>query len=285
VALVKTLEYDANFVSDIKALAPNAVLIGRLTLDQVDLNNLADPLGQARDFTNRLLTVAGDSQRKAAIDGWESFNEPVAGDADQMARLADFEAERTRLLAAEGIRSVVGNFATGHPDLALWPAFRPALEAARQHNGWLGLHEYSAPTMQYGTPQELLEWDADPASEGWLTLRYRRAYRSYLQPNGLELPLLLTEVGIDGLVGNRPGPEGMGWRDFGAYWDELGMGQDSPGNYMEQLAWYDAQLQQDPYVMGAAIFAAAASPGWETYEVLGEVEPFLAQYLGVHPQR
>jgi hypothetical protein len=63
------------------------------------------------------------------------------------------------------------------------------------------------------------------------------------------------------------------------------MGKDAPGNYMEQLAWYDAQLQQDDYVLGAAIFAAAASPGWESYEVLGEVEPFLRQYLSVHPVR
>ena len=56
---------------------------------------------------------------------------------------------------------------------------------------------------------------------------------------------------------------------------------------MEQLAWYDAQLQQDDYVLGAAIFAAAASPGWESYEILGEdkVEPFLKQYLSVHPPR
>jgi hypothetical protein len=285
VALVKTLEYDSGWVTEIKALSPNTLLVARLTLPQVDLAGLTDPVGQARAFTDQLLTVASEPRRMAAIDGWESFNEPVANDADQMARLADFEAERTRLLAAAGIRSVIGNFATGHPDLALWPAFRPALEAAIQHKGWLGLHEYSAPTMQYGTPQELLNWGTDPAQEGWLTLRYRKAYREYLQPNGLELPLLLTEVGIDGMVTDRPGPPGMGWRDFGDYWDELGMGKDAPGNYMEQLAWYDAQLQQDPYLQGAAIFAAAASPGWETYEVFGDVEPFLAQYLGVHPPR
>jgi hypothetical protein len=97
---------------------------------------------------------------------------------------------------------------------------------------------------------------------------------------------VLTEVGIDGLVADRPGPQGMGWRDFGAYWDQqLGMGNDTPGNYVEQLAWYDAQLQHDSYLLGAAIFAAAASPGWESYEILGDVLPFLQQYLSVHPPR
>ncbi len=52
-----------------------------------------------------------------------------------------------------------------------------------------------------------------------------------------------------------------------------------------ELAWYDAELQRDDYVKGAAIFAAAASPGWETYEILGEPAPILRQYLSVHPIR
>jgi hypothetical protein len=283
VATVKTLEYDPNFVADMKTLSPQTLIIARLDMPQIDLANLTDPKGEAAVFTQNVLSIMADPRRMSSIDGWESFNEPVAVDADQMARLAEFEAERTRLLAAQGIRSVIGNFATGHPDLALWPAFRPALEAAQEHDGYLGLHEYSAPTMQYATPQELLNWGTDPAQEGWLTLRYRKAYREYLRPNGLELPLLLTEVGIDGQVEDRPGPPGLGWRDFGDYWDELGMGKDAPGNYMEQLAWYDAELQQDAYLLGAAIYAAAASPGWESFEILGEVEPFLMQYLSVHP--
>lgn len=287
VALVKTLEYDPNFATEIKQSAPETLLVGRIELPQLDLAALADPAGAARTFVDRLLPIATEARRLAAFDGWEAYNEPVPIDAEQMARLAQFEAERTRLLAAAGVRSVIGNFGTGLPDLALWPSFRPALEAAIAHQGYLGLHEYSAPTMQFGTPQDPLGWGADPAQEGWLTLRYRKVYRGYLQPNGLELPLLLTEVGVDGLVTNRPGPAGKGWEDFAGYWDELGMGTDAPGNYMEQLAWYDAQLHQDAYVLGAAIYAAAASPGWETYELLGDsrVEAFLRQYLSVHPVR
>ena len=39
-------------------------------------------------------------------------------------------------------------------------------------------------------------------------------------------------------------------------------------------------------MLGGAIYAAAASPGWESYEILGDggVEPFLKQYLSVHPE-
>lgn len=285
VALVKTMEYDPNFAADIKRISPDTLLVGRIDLPQIDLSSLTDPRGAAQAFADLLLPVATEPRRLAAFDGWESYNEPSPSDPEQMLRYAEFEAHRTRLLAAAGVRSVIGNFSTGMPPLEWWPQFRPALEAAIQHRGFLGLHEYSAPTMQYGTPQELLGWGTDPAQEGWLTLRYRKVYRGYLEPNGLVLPLLLTEVGIDGYIADHPGPRGMGWKDFGRYWAELGMGEDAPGNYMELLAWYDAQLQQDPYVLGAAIFAAAASPGWETYEILDEVFPFLKQYLSVHPPR
>ena len=287
VAVVKTLEYDSNFVAEIKQVSPDTLVVARFDLPQIDLSTLTDPEAAAREFADKLLPIATEPRRLASIDAWEAYNEPVPSDGEQMARLARFEAERTRLLAAAGVRSVIGNFGTGQPDLALWPQFRPALEAAIKYKGYLGLHEYSAPTMQHGSPQDPLGWGTDPAQTGWLTLRYRKVYREYLEPNKLTLPLILTEIGIDGLVGNRPGPEGAGWQDFGGYWDELGMGKDAPGNYTEQLAWYDASLQQDDYVLGGAIFAAAASPGWQSYEILGDggVEPFLKQYLSVHPVR
>ncbi len=287
VALVKTLEYDPNFATEIKQVAPKTLLVGRIDLPQLDLSTLTDPEGAAQAFADKLLPIAAEPRRLAAFDAWEAYNEPIATDADQMARLARFEVARTQLLAAAGVRSVIGNFGTGQPDLALWPSFRPAIEAAIAHKGYLGLHEYSAPTLQYGSPQDPLGWGTDPAQEGWLTLRYRKVYRQYLEPNNLVLPLLLTEIGLDGLVVNRPGPAGEGWQDFGAYWDSLGMGKDAPGNYMEQLAWYDACLQQDSYVLGGAIYVAAASQGWLSYEILGDnlVEPFLKQYLSVHPVR
>ena len=283
VPLIKTLEYDPNFAVELKQRAPAALLIGRMDLPQLDLSKMTDPAAEARAFVDRLLPIATESRRMQSFDGWESYNEPVVSDADQMTRLAQFEAERTRLLADAGIHSVVGNFASGTPPLELWPQFRPAIDAAIQYKGYLGLHEYAAPTMQFGTPQDPLGWGVNAEQEGWLTLRYRKVYRQFLQPNGLNVPILLTEVGIDGQVANRPGPAGKGWQDFAAYWDQIGMGKDAPGNYVEQLAWYDANLQLDPYILGAAIFAAGASPGWGSFEILDQVEPFLQQYLSVHP--
>ncbi|MEJ2734155.1 MAG: twin-arginine translocation signal domain-containing protein [Anaerolineae bacterium] len=284
VTLLKTLELDPTFLSEVKSRSPETLIVGRVTLGQLDLNQ-ADIRIEARRAVEAVLPLAFDSRRAGLVDAWEGFNEPVPGDEDQMRRLADLEAERARLLAENGLRAVVGNFGTGQPPLEWWPAFRPALEAAQSYGSYLGLHEYSAPTVWFNTNRPDLDFRADPADEGWLTLRYRKVYRQYLIPWGLRLPLLITECGVDGLVSDRPGPPGEGWKDFAGYWAELGMGWDTPGNYVEQLAWYDSQLQLDDYVAGSAVFAMTAFEEWQSYQLQGEAATILQQYLSVHPPR
>jgi len=283
-ALLKTLNLDPNLARFTKEHSPTTIVIGRLSLDQLDLT--ADPGPLARQLSAQLLEHALEPVRFQYFDAWEGYNEPVADTPDKMKRLADLEAERTRLLGEQGIRSVVGNFGSGHPPMELWEHFTPALDAIRQYKGFLGLHEYSAPIMQWGFGR-LQASGADEGDEGWLTVRYRKSYRHYLQPLGYgDIPILITECGVDGTVKPRPGPdEAKGWRDFEEFWIENGLRRDTPGVYMDQLIWYDSELQKDDYVKGAAIFAAGASPGWESYELLGRALELLTQYLKVHPPR
>jgi hypothetical protein len=284
VTVVKTLELDANFLRQIKQTSPNTKIIGRIDLPQINLATL-DPIPAAREFVDQVLVYADDPARRPYIDGWEAYNEPVAGNADEMARLAEFEAERTRLLGERGIRSVIGNFGTGQPPLELWPAFFPALQAAQQYDGWLGLHEYSAPTIYYLSTRENMGRypGVGPEDSGWLTLRYRKVYNDILRPAGLTLPLVLTELGVDGLVLERPGPpDARGWQDFQSYWAENGYGMWGPGAYIEQLAWYDEAMRQDDYVIGGTIYALAPTAGWESYDIRGPASMVLEQYLGVH---
>ena len=286
VAVVKTLELNPTFMAEIKAASPSTLIVARLTpLEDVDWAKV-DPRQLARDFVNRLMPIAGHPGRRAHVDAWEAYNEPVVETPDAMARLAEFEAERTRLLAREGIRSCVGNFSTGHPKLELWPHFFPALEAVKAHNGYLGLHEYSAPYMWFGTGPFQLRAGDNEGDEGWLTLRYRKAYRYYLQPAGLDVPLLITETGIDGGIRERPGPPGLGWKDFADFWQKEGRVTTTPeGFYVEQLAWYDAHLMQDAYVKGAAIYALVVFGDWTSFEIVGPCAKILQQYLAVHPPR
>lgn len=284
VTVVKTLELDSNFVAQIKQTSPNTKVIGRIALEQVNLASI-DPLAEARRFVDLVLPYADDPGRRPYFDGWESFNEPVAGNIDEMARLGEFEAERTRLLGDRGIRSVIGNFGTGQPPLEQWPAFLPAIQAAIQYGGWLGLHEYSAPTMYYLSSVEGKGRypGVTPQDSGWLTLRYRKVYNEILAPAGLTLPLVMTELGVDGLVQNRPGPpDAQGWQDFQGYWAENGYGLWGPGAYIEQLVWYDNAMRQDDYVIGGTIFALTPTAGWESYDIHGPAAGVLQQYLSVH---
>ena len=287
-ALIKTLEVDANFAKGLKESSPSTLLVGRVVLDQINLD--IDPQGQIQTYMDKILPIASDPVRLAAFDAWEAHNEPVVDTPDKMKRLADFEAERTRQLGEQGIRSVVGNFAAGNPALELWPFFEPALAAIRQYNGYLGLHEYSAPVMQFRSGGLQFEGEPDQGDEGWLTLRYRKVYRQYLIPMGYgDIPTLITECGVDGLVRPRPGPEeAEGWLDFVPMWEENGLRQDPPGVYMDQLIWYDENLQQDDYIKGAAIFLAGTNdPRWQSYNILGphagRLPDLLNQYLVVHP--
>ena len=288
ITVVKTLELDANFVKQIKQHSPNTRIIGRLPdvdLAQVQLSSL-DPIPAAAAYVERMLPYADDGARRPYFDGWETYNEPVAGNADEMKRWADFEAERTRLLGDRGIRSVIGNFGTGGPPLEMWEHFLPAVQVAQQYDGWLGLHEYSAPTIYYLTSRDNMGRYPGVSAEdtGWLTLRYRQVYNQILIPSGLAIPLVFTELGVDGLVqAQRPGPQDTGgWHDFQQYWAENGFGLWGPGAYVEQLVWYDEAMRQNDYVIGGCIYAMAGSADWETYDILGDAARVLQQYLQVH---
>jgi hypothetical protein len=286
VTVVKTLELDANFAAEIKTVSPRTKLIGRIHMEQAQLSSM-DPIGAAHNFVNQILIYADDPARRGWFDAWESYNEPVPGNAEEMKRLADFEAERTRLLAERGIRSIIGNFGTGQPPIELWEHFLPALQAAKEHDGWLGLHEYSAPTIYYLSTRENQGRypGVSPQDSGWLTLRYRNVYNQILRPAGLVLPLIMTEMGVDGLVqAGRPGPQdARGWQHFQAYWAENGYGLWGPGAYVEQLVWYDRAMQQDDFVIGACIYGLGTSNEWLSYDIgnsplIGVIE----QYLRVH---
>lgn len=288
VAVVKTLELDPNFLAEIKRVSPDTFLVARVPDLEENLDWVrVQPEPLARQFVQRVLPLAEDPRRRPYVDAWEAYNEPVVVNQEAMQRLAACEAERTRLLGERGIRSCVGNFPAGHPQLELWPFFYPALEAVKVYGGVLGLHEYSAPYLWFGYGPYQLQPGQNERDEGWLTLRYRKAYRYYFEPAGVVVPLVITELGIDGAIRPRPGPEtARGWKDFIPFWYQEGRVTTTPeGFYAEQLAWYDAEMQRDPYVIGAAIYALVAHGNWRSFEIVGRCADILRQYLSVHPPR
>jgi hypothetical protein len=271
-AVVKAVD-DVGWLSEVKSVSPETVTIGRLMASNQDLEG--DPVTAARDFVAEQLPTY---LLNPGVDYWEGWNEP---DPDlNMNWYAAFEAERVRQLANYGLKAAVGGFSAGVPEYSQFFSFLPALETARHHGGIFTLHEYAAPTLDYLYGDPLPGLPAYP-NRGSLALRYRWWYEDVLIPRGTVIPLVISEAGIDGIVmsGVRPGPPGLGWRDFVGYWEGLGLGT-GPQAYLNQLAWYDFQLQADRYVIGFAIFTAGGGQDWRSYDVnmiLPELTAYVAQ--------
>ena len=210
-------------------------------------------------------------QANPDIKYWEGHNEPVWSSTEEMGWYAQFEVERIRLMADRGLKCVIGNFASGAPPLDLWPAFFPALQAAQEHQALLGLHEYSCPWMWWMTGAHQLDPTEDQGDEGWTTLRYRKVYRQHLIPNGLgNIPLVITECGIDPLVNPKPPGAGGGgtWRHLGHYWATRDNEPSKEDFYYRQLVWYDKELQKDDFVVGATLFTwGNFGPPWRDFDV------------------
>ena len=251
---------------------------------QLQRNSGKTPRQAARQFVEDHI---GLYRSDPHIRYWEGHNEPVWSSLEEMGWYAEFEIHRLRLMAGYGLKCVVGNFATGTPPLGLWPAFLPACREAIKHEALLGLHEYSCPWMWWMTGEHQLSASENQGDEGWTTLRYRKVYRQFLEPHGLgNLPLVITECGIDPLVNPRPpGTPPGAWRHLGGFWAKHDNEPNAADFYYRQLLWYDNELQKDDYVVGATIFTwGSFGPPWEDFDVAGsEVADKLIAYTQSEP--
>ena len=187
---------------------------------------------------------------------WEGPNEKDVGNPGQMRWLAEMEAERVRLLANMGLKAVTFNFSTGQPKLDMWQHATAALEAIDQHDGLIGLHEYSTPIMQALTGDLQPEGGDPQPGAGWLTLRYRLVHERLEAMGFGHLKMVITECGLDtigdSLLIDSNASNGA-WRDHVDYWASQGH-TDAEAYYGEQLLWYEEELRKDDYVVGATVF-------------------------------
>lgn len=281
---------------ELLAANPNLLIVGRHYTELTALEQLnagESPQQAAQRF---VAMQAGVYREQTDVLYWEGHNEPSFGAPfddgaiEKMRWYGEFEAERVRLLAQMGKRAVIANFSTGYPEVEndnrLWEAFLPALRAAHDHKGMLGLHEYGGPFMWslWGPFEEdnCGRLPSEQGNEGWLALRYRKVHNQILRPNGLgKLPIVITECGTD-RVGTFCEPMiSGGWHDLVEAWrgwdgstDPIdywrGTQRDPELYYAEQLLWYDRQMQQDPYCVGACIFTLGNfGPPWADFEIGG----------------
>jgi hypothetical protein len=270
-AVMKAVD-DLGFLAEVKEVSPRTITIGRHSI-KGSQDYDGDPEEEARRFVEEYLEIY---RLNPAVDYWEGWNEPDPN-YQNMIWYSRFEQERVRQMAAHGFRTAIGGFATGVPEMDEFQLFLPAIQAAIDHGGILTLHEYGAPDMAYLYGDPLPGYPAYP-DRGSLTFRYRWFYREFLEPGGMVIPLVISEAGIDGIIGNRPGPPGLGWWDFQSYWERQGLGATGREAFINQLAWYDAGVRQDGYLIGFTVFTAGGFGYWEQYDI-NPLLPELAAYV------
>ena len=234
---------------------PGKQVIGRTYLDDGQSNALvAQGAAGADAWFERFWPIYTS---RAYVTWWEGPNEPqdIYNQTFRKALVA-FTLRLTERLHSIGRKIVALNLSVGAPDILEFMDFKGLAGKVDA----VGLHEYSAPTMQSGA--------------GWYCLRYRK-YKAAWATAGLKFPpVLITECGIDGGVLNPPRPR-TGWKSYA-----------SREAYLAQLQWYDAELAQDAEVLAATIFTSGPDGVWTDFDFDADLSRRLAAHIkaGVPPE-
>ncbi len=127
---------DLGFMNDVKSVSPHTLTVGRV--DDIYIQNyIGTPEEAARIYVEKHLETY---RLNPGVDYWEGWNEPDPG-LDRMSWYTRFEQERVKLMAQSGLRSAIGGFSPGVPEMDEFALFVPAVETAIQYGGIMTLHE------------------------------------------------------------------------------------------------------------------------------------------------
>lgn len=252
-ALVKCVNPSALDLAQLRAECQPQTVIARFTLDHPNLTpDAVDTATRWWEATGaRVLSV------KPHIDYVEVPVNEAYERRPELDYFARASAEYVRIAARHGVKCIVGNFARGTPEVADFPAFALALDAASEHDGALGLHEYH--------------------HRGHLDFTWQigRVQRFYDQlPPALHIPVYITEYGLDN--GDFPGytRDNAGWRHAG-----YGGGAFYTADLEAGCDWYAINA---PYVKGVAIFNLGDhDEKWASFEIDGS--PHVEMFVGSGP--
>jgi hypothetical protein len=307
--VIKALDHNVGFWSEVRTLLPDAFLIGRLAVPQQHQVRFADnPTGVGRAFAEHILRLEANQATvngRRLFDAWESFNEVLPGHASPHLKQAydDFQVAFAGPIKEAGMEPIAMNFGTGN---MLGDDFLNHFAGTLETYTYLGFHEYDWPDMWWLHCTNIAEKD-----EGgmWLTLRYRRIMDEVRQVHGDRHTAIVTECGMtQGVVGGEdvgpwhpptipahkleelnskprryPGcPEGVPPDPV----EELEPGQGiSEDRYWQSLLWYNHEIMKDDYLMAALLFVVGAIHPWESFEHLGGIIDRLEAYQEAEPEK
>jgi len=213
--VAKLVNVSPEYVRQVRdAIGPNTLIIVRWVSDYQPLD---DPerlaLAWVVDHRDAMIAMSDDRRdRQVAFEGYNEIPD------SQAVAYCHFEHERLMHMHVLGLRSVVGNWSVGTPDLPTWASYRDALDAMHPQD-LIGLHEY---------------WvDLGDIGNVWHCGRWR------LVPALADKQIVVTECGRDRVEGRGS----AGW-----------LGRASTEGYLAELRAYDALLCQHANVVGATVF-------------------------------
>lgn len=224
--VVKLVDVSPQYVRQVRGLVGPGCLIVVRWVENGLLDRGAD-VWFFRHLSQIQAMSAGDPN--VAVEG---ANEIADSDAP---RYSVWELARMRLMHTHGLRSVLGNWSVGVPDLPMWAMYKPLLNEMRPgvEGDLVGLHEYFA--------------DYADISNRWHCGRWA------LVPQLAGKPIVITECGRDVVEGHgKPG-----WQ----------LTCDGP-TYLADLRAYSRLLDSAPNVVGATVYQVGAiDPQWKTFAV------------------
>jgi len=244
-------------VSDLQAIqlaAPDTEIVYRIHVDSQPFSD--NPEGCAIDFATRFQSVIND------IHVAEVYNEAINNTTSpgDLAKFDQFQAQFARSIWEKNPAVKIGlfclptgNFGWEGEPLIDSTHFPRTFDAVTPPRGYICVHEYTWNTWDWELNARLLRYRTQmkwAAQWGW--------------------GLLITECGLTHAV--VEGYEDVGWRQ--------GIDREV---FVKGMHKYDQQLCLDDYVVGAAMFTAGPSYGWETFECLDEWEDAALRMGEVEP--
>lgn len=230
-ALIPERKTDWNIVIDPPSVDPfpGCKTIGRTYLDDSESNILVMMGANGADVWFQKFLEYYNT--RPYIHVWMGPNEPYVRSLDERKALNAFT-----IRLAQRMHSI-GKLYGGLSLSVGWPNVNEAKDLAEcvPYCDYIFFHEYAYPTMQ--------------SDSTWKCLRYRRTWAE-LQALGIaQRPTVITECGLDD--GQR-----HGWKTFAKTEDE----------FINQLQWYDSEVQKDPYLLAYCLFTAGPI-GWGDFEI------------------
>lgn len=255
----------ANAMKEYKSKYPSGIVLARFYFEAPGNSLDSNPVDAAENIFNVYIkpqiNKLGDSLRY--VDYIETPNESdqtqtwdtitkTQWNAQFWMRLADlYHQAGTKICAGSIAVANIGN--NSYDGVGQYIAeLVPMLREIKHLGGAWCYHGYS------------LNFTTDLNEEIWTSLRYRVFY-DYLQKNAIDvadIPMIISETGID----QTGDPKTSGWQARG-----------SQQQFENWLTWYDGQIKQDSYIIGATIFQSGDGH-WSSFN-LDPIAGWLSNYL------